>query len=421
MSFTVSAVLVLGLLHVSTVVCIRVTKEYSDTTSTLTAGSVIDGRYVLVKQLKNVPFGHGGPITNGNMSSPVQQTALLQKTKGVPAEVRRYSIKTPRLLGRGAAAEAWLAYRYNTARGATEKVVVKISTAMSASDLTKECRMMQRLQESARFLSATDEDKAGAARLLKCLECHTSSTSADDDEAPYIVIEYGGEPRANNIAMVKFARPIVKQLLEGIAYMAKQGFVHRDLKGDNYLLKTEEGNPISMWTNPDKIVVTIIDFGLSGYGYLCQSRTTNGNEECPDTLLAECEPWSKGEFPQAPPEARGEQIMSLCDTYKGKGVIPEYWDIWSLAVIALYFLAPPGTADMLLREANVDSMFQTDFAKTWQGLLQSPALRAAMGLSGVKRETLDPIKELLHSALTADPVIRSRNRAINLLALFDKA
>ncbi|KAJ2355172.1 Calcium/calmodulin-dependent protein kinase type I [Coemansia sp. RSA 2618] len=50
---------------------------------------------------------------------------------------------------------------------------------------------------------------------------------------------------------------VIKQIVSGVAYIHKQGFVHRDIKTENCLIRTDQsGVPIS---------IAIADFGMAYY------------------------------------------------------------------------------------------------------------------------------------------------------------
>ena len=83
---------------------------------------------------------------------------------------------------------------------------------------------------------------------------------------PYSLSALIAQEGSTNILKVSDAKCILKMLLQGMAYMHSQHFIHRDLKPDNILL-TQNG------------IVKIIDFGLSTeyppeFGYMISQAFT---------------------------------------------------------------------------------------------------------------------------------------------------
>src|SRR5690606_36254683 len=97
-----------------------------------------------------------------------------------------------------------------------------------------------------------------------------------------------------------FVNKILRKIIEGIAYLHKQGIIHRDIKPENILINDEDG----------KITIKIIDFGLSKV--IPHSQKTN--------ILV-------GTLSYSAPEVVGKK------TYNNKV------DIWSFGVLAYYLLS----------------------------------------------------------------------------------
>ena len=106
----------------------------------------------------------------------------------------------------------------------------------------KECDLDQFAQQEIECL-----EKFKHKNIIKMLDNFQSSLSQ------YIVLEHGGEDLQSIIEREKFLpidriKYIMKNVLEGIAYMHSVGYIHRDIKPANIMIN-------------DKNEVKIIDFG----------------------------------------------------------------------------------------------------------------------------------------------------------------
>ena len=105
----------------------------------------------------------------------------------------------------------------------------------------------QRFKQEARAMASLDHQN-----IVKVYDI------AQDGEVPFIVAEYvrgydvGDLLKRNATLNEKFARKIVEQLLDALAYAHRRGIIHRDIKPSNILINTEG-------------VVKVADFGIARF------------------------------------------------------------------------------------------------------------------------------------------------------------
>jgi len=146
------------------------------------------------------------------------------------------------LLGTGTFAKTYIGKRRTDGFDVAVKVIQKKHQNYKESLVEKEIEIMSRIQ---------------------CPRCVSLMDVIETPTAIYLVEELctGGElfERLIQLGHVseKDAAVIIKQVIEGIAYLHSKGIVHRDIKPENLLMMSS--NPKSMQYN----MVKITDFGLS--------------------------------------------------------------------------------------------------------------------------------------------------------------
>lgn len=234
----------------------RAHRQREESSSSL-VGQVLDGRFLLVEELRSKPYGYGGHV-DSNFNG---YSTLLQVQS---PDLRQSGFNVGERLGTGGYGSAYKAKVLRTGKGVEkdQEVVVKIFDKQQdeKEKASQECTFMQKLQHG-KYL-----DPVGASRLLKCFEDHMYDGGSSP---PFIVLEYGGkdldggrrggDEMGGGIAPGDIENLMValKQMLQGVRYLKRMKLMHRDLKPPNVLIRWVEHNGK---TAP---VVKLIDFGLS--------------------------------------------------------------------------------------------------------------------------------------------------------------
>jgi len=259
-------------------------------------GSLVGGRYVLKKVLKNRAFGHGLPASDSLIE---RSSSSASATASIP-ESFRYKAR----LGVGTYAVAYLAADRESNDEVVLKMLIRPDDRNARLMVKEECALMKEMQKHKAL------DPVGASRLMNCLNDHVDEpTSANVSDHQYIVLEYGGIPLSNAGNLNKAVA--AKQLLQGVRYLSRIGVSHRDLKPDNCLVDFVKPHGGSwLQTVP---IIKIIDFGLYTFDAKCKDP-------------AECAAdWSL--YWYAPPEMRDESTKA---SLSFQTFAVDAFDVWSV-------------------------------------------------------------------------------------------
>jgi len=294
-------------------------------------GDVIDGRYIVKDELNFLPIAYGAPISRELESSVLEASQTKGDIDGLQtSEVLIDGWQTSKVLGAGAYGRAYLvADKHNPGKDLVLKELLDCSNDWQRQSTYKECKMMQDMHQE----TYVAQDKVGASRILKCLDLHIdlnlpsilpsirldngglgkARRKATCPNRQYIITEFGGRPL--RLEELKYEGAILKQMLQGVRYMANLGYSHRDLKPDNVLIQYVQDTPI----------VKIIDFGLMTKDWTCR----NGRH-------GDCSVQFAG-YHWTPPEIQ-RGLTSLQNYFPY--MVPDAYDVWSVGLIMVDQVCP---------------------------------------------------------------------------------
>jgi serine/threonine protein kinase len=117
----------------------------------------------------------------------------------------------------------------------------------------------------------------------------------NDGHSPPLHIDLGDNGGKECIGQIFF------QALEVVHFVHKHGFVHRDIKDDNFLIRRREGVSIGQYNANYIIEIALCDFGMMGYlDKVCSLPKYNPNRyrdsDNINDFAAACDIYSLGEF-----------------------------------------------------------------------------------------------------------------------------
>lgn len=178
-----------------------------------------------------------------------------KKDEKSPSVEGKYNLK--QLLGTGAFSEVKLAEsKENPGQMFAVKIIDKKALKGKEDSLENEIRVLRRFSE---FGNKSLGDGSEQSKCLTHPNIVQLFETLEDKHKVYLVMELvsGGELFDRIVAKGSFtekdASNLIRQILEAVGYMHKQGVVHRDLKPENLLFYSSDED--------SKIMVS--DFGLS--------------------------------------------------------------------------------------------------------------------------------------------------------------
>jgi serine/threonine protein kinase len=312
--------------------------------------------------------------------APINDSALPATMAPNETMARVDSYKSIRVLGRGVSGEVILAQEEQGKLYALKHIRVPRHGRLSAS-VIREPQLLK--------------DTQGHPNIVKFLHCvYSERTTADSHKGMdfFIVLEYAKHDLESLISAVRGAmrqipastiRVFARQLFEGLAFLHKKGFLHRDIKPQNLLVRST-----------GELVIT--DFGLAGHREKDQSLSIQSGCYRHYSIFIELRPyddevdvWSAGAVVYE--MCTGTPLLefpSLYDLYRIYGVLtPEEWhDSLNAALWAKGRPAPQqatlawylgNIVDCNLRDLIADCQRLHPRCPTAQKLLKHPGLQVA--------------------------------------------
>ena len=279
----------------------------------------------------------------------------------------RYTLT--RRLGKGGAAETWLATDRITRASVAIKILV--DDRVTAESLRREWQLAIRLMH---------------AHIVRVFEFH-------DDEAPFYSLQFIDGPDIGALSGASPAEslPPVALIADALRYAHSKGVVHRDIKAGNILLD-RNGAPY------------LIDFGVAA---------TAGQDIGGGSLIAASPQQLAGEPPQPSDDifALGGLIYELVSGRSPWGSVSTAEDIRNAEPLPLAVAdVPAALQDLVARMLHKDSMRRPDaetVATELAAMGFAPGLAPARFLASAK-----PVSdELIESTDTVRPVPRQRPEA----------
>mmetsp|Transcript_10228 Transcript_10228/g.25941 ORF Transcript_10228/g.25941 Transcript_10228/m.25941 type:complete len:889 (+) Transcript_10228:130-2796(+) len=178
---------------------------------------------------------------------PLKQGDVVASTKHAKdGKPRELSFKVTRKLGEGQFA---LVYQCQDACG--KKVALKIEKSPGAGGLDKEASMLQALKDCPAIprLHLKDKHKSHAFLVMEYGGCNLYDYRVSHPRDP------PARPSVTNRVHPRLACAIAFCAIDGLSKMHRRGYIHRDVKPANVLLKTD--------AQQDTTKVCLIDFGIS--------------------------------------------------------------------------------------------------------------------------------------------------------------
>mmetsp|Transcript_11851 Transcript_11851/g.25979 ORF Transcript_11851/g.25979 Transcript_11851/m.25979 type:complete len:469 (-) Transcript_11851:150-1556(-) len=276
----------------------------------------------------------------------------------------KYSCDFKTLLGKGAYGTVHLAHDRSTGKKVAVKKMSKVHT-----NSTSFCR--------ERYALLRIYDIGGHANISSLRDMYEDAThfylifDLVDGPTMFDFLIKGGSPFSE-----KEAAPLIRQVTSALAFLHGSGIVHADLKPENIMLSTAEGQPM---------VVKLVDFG-------CAAGISPNDAESDLGAPAASGSNIIGTTAYSPPDALtcGEEWEASAST-----------DMWSLGVIIFIMLTGSHPYDLEGDASDKDIE---------RRLVEDAALSLGMGVTeGLSASATDLIRQLMmpdpEKRLTAEQVL----------------